>query len=52
VITLIRMLGMFCRSTLLKLSVPVSHRFAGIVGLIGLFVGSAPADVVAKPLAE
>jgi XapX domain-containing protein len=32
----------------LKLPVPVPHDFAGIVGLIGIFVGSAAVDVVSK----
>jgi XapX domain-containing protein len=37
---------------LLKLPVPVPHDFAGIVGLIGMFVGSALVDVVTKMLAK
>lgn len=36
----------------MKLPVPVPHDFAGIVGLIGMFVGSALVDVVAKFLAK
>jgi XapX domain-containing protein len=36
----------------LKLPVPVPHDFAGIVGLIGMFVGSALADVFTKMLAK
>jgi len=36
----------------LKLPVPVPHDFAGIVGLIGMFAGSALVDVVAKFLAK
>lgn len=36
----------------LKLPVPVPHDFAGIVGVIGMFVGSALVDVVAKWLAK
>lgn len=32
----------------LKLPVPVPHDFAGIVGLIGMFAGSALVDVVLK----
>lgn len=36
----------------LKLPVPVPHDFSGIVGLIGMFVGSALVDVVAKLLAK
>jgi XapX domain-containing protein len=31
-----------------KLPVPVPHDFAGIVGLIGMFIGSAAVDVVPK----
>jgi|GEM_PF-1768247 len=37
---------------LLKLPVPVPHDFAGIVGLIGMFVGSALVDVVTKILTK
>ena len=36
----------------LKLPVPVPHDFAGIVGLIGMFVGSALVDVVSNLLAK
>ena len=36
----------------LKLPVPVPHDFSGIIGLIGMFVGSALVDVVAKMLAK
>jgi XapX domain-containing protein len=36
----------------MKLPVPVPHDFSGIVGLIGMFVGSALVDVVAKLLAK
>lgn len=36
----------------MKLPVPVPHDFSGIVGLIGMFVGSALVDVVAKFLAR
>jgi XapX domain-containing protein len=32
----------------LKLPVPVPHDFAGIVGLIGMFAGSALVDVILK----
>ena len=35
---------------LLKLPVPVPHDFAGIVGLIGMFVGSALVDLIGKLL--
>ncbi|MBN1921049.1 MAG: DUF1427 family protein [Anaerolineae bacterium] len=37
---------------LLRLPVPVPHDFAGIVGLIGMFVGSALVDVVARILTK
>ncbi len=36
----------------LKLPVPVPHDFAGVVGLIGMFVGSALVDVVSNLLAK
>jgi XapX domain-containing protein len=36
----------------LKLPVPVPHDFSGIIGLIGMFVGSALVDVLAKLLAK
>ncbi len=36
----------------LKLPVPVPHDFSGIVGLIGMFVGSALVDVIAKLFAK
>ena len=36
----------------MKLPVPVPHDFSGIVGLIGMFVGSALVDVFAKFLAK
>jgi XapX domain-containing protein len=32
----------------LKVTVPVPHDLAGLVGLIGMFVGSAAVDIVAK----
>lgn len=35
---------------LLKLPVPVPHDFAGIVGLIGMFAGSALVDLIGKLL--
>ena len=35
---------------LLKLPVPVPHDFAGIVGLIGMFAGSALVDLSIKLL--
>ncbi len=37
---------------LLRLPVPVPHDFAGIVGLIGMFVGSALVDVAARLLTK
>jgi XapX domain-containing protein len=36
----------------LKLPVPVPHDFAGIVGLIGIFAGSALVDVIIKIFKE
>lgn len=36
----------------LKITVPVPHDMAGLVGLIGMFVGSAIVDLVAKYLAK
>ncbi len=36
----------------LKLPVPVPHDFAGVVGLIGMFIGSALVDVVSNLLAK
>jgi len=36
----------------MKLPVPVPHDFSGIVGLIGMFVGSALVDLAAKYLAK
>ncbi len=36
----------------LKLPVPVPHDFAGIIGLAGMFAGSALVDVVSKILAK
>ncbi len=36
----------------LKLPVPVPHDFAGVVGLIGMFVGSALVDVVSNLLTK
>ncbi|PKO00228.1 MAG: XapX domain containing protein [Chloroflexi bacterium HGW-Chloroflexi-4] len=33
---------------LLKLPIPVPHDFAGIIGLIGMFVGSALVDLFIK----
>jgi len=39
-------IGVFFKS--LRLPVPVPHDFAGIVGLIGMFVGSALFDLVTR----
>jgi XapX domain-containing protein len=36
----------------MKLPVPVPHDFAGIVGLIGMFAGSALVDIITKLLAK
>jgi XapX domain-containing protein len=36
----------------LKITVPVPHDMAGLVGLIGMFVGSAMVDLIAKYLAK
>lgn len=36
----------------LKLPVPVPHDFSGIIGLIGMFVGSALVDEVSRLLAK
>jgi len=46
------LVGIFIGATfkLLKLPVPVPHDFAGIVGLIGMFVGSALVDLISKLL--
>ena len=41
-------IAVFFRS--LKITVPVPHDMAGLVGLIGMFVGSAIVDLVAKYL--
>jgi XapX domain-containing protein len=36
----------------LKITVPVPHDMAGLVGLIGMFVGSAIVDLVVKYMAK
>lgn len=36
----------------LKITVPVPHDLAGLVGLIGMFVGSAAADLIARYMAK
>jgi XapX domain-containing protein len=36
----------------LRLPVPVPHDFAGIVGLIGMFIGSAAVDLYLKTLVK
>jgi len=36
----------------LKVTVPVPHDLAGLVGLIGMFVGSAAVDIVAKMISK
>ena len=43
-------IAVFFRS--LKITVPVPHDMAGLVGLVGMFVGSAVVDLVAKYLAK
>ena len=39
-------IAVFFRS--LKITVPVPHDLAGLVGLIGMFVGSMAVDIVVK----
>ena len=36
----------------LKITVPVPHDLAGLVGLIGMFVGSMAVDVVTKMMSK
>ena len=36
----------------LKITVPVPHDLAGLVGLIGMFVGSMAVDVVTKLMSK
>jgi XapX domain-containing protein len=36
----------------LKITVPVPHDLAGLVGLIGMFVGSAAVDIVTKIMSK
>ena len=36
----------------LKITVPVPHDLAGLVGLIGMFVGSMAVDIVAKMMSR
>jgi XapX domain-containing protein len=43
-------IAVFFRS--LKITVPVPHDLAGLVGLIGMFVGSAAVDIVAKMISK
>ena len=43
-------IAVFFRS--LKLSVPVPHDMVGLVGLIGMFVGSEIVDLIAKYFAK
>jgi len=43
-------IAVFFRS--LKITVPVPHDLAGLVGLIGMFVGSAAVDIVTKMLSK
>ena len=37
---------------LLKITVPVPHDLAGLVGLIGMFVGSMAVDIVTKLMSK
>jgi XapX domain-containing protein len=43
-------IAVFFRS--LKITVPVPHDFAGLVGLIGMFVGSMAVDIVTKMMSK
>ena len=43
-------IAVFFRS--LKITVPVPHDLAGLVGLIGMFVGSMAVDVVTKLMSK
>lgn len=43
-------IAVFFRS--LKITVPVPHDLAGLVGLIGMFVGSAAVDIITKIMAK
>jgi XapX domain-containing protein len=36
----------------LKITVPVPHDLAGLVGLIGMFAGSMVVDIVAKMMSK
>lgn len=36
----------------LKITVPVPHDLAGLVGLIGMFVGSMAVDIVTKMMSK
>lgn len=36
----------------LKITVPVPHDLAGLVGLIGMFVGSMAVDVITKMMSK
>ena len=43
-------IAVFFRS--LKITVPIPHDLAGLVGLVGMFVGSAAVDIVAKMMSK
>ena len=43
-------IAVFFRS--LKITVPVPHDLAGLVGLIGMFVGSMAVDIVTKMMSK
>ena len=43
-------IAVFFRS--LKITVPVPHDLAGLVGLIGMFVGSIAVDIVTKMMSK
>lgn len=36
----------------LKITVPVPHDLAGLVGLIGMFVGSMAVDIITKMMSK
>lgn len=44
------LIAVFFRS--LKITVPVPHDLAGLVGLIGMFVGSMAVDIVTKMMSK
>jgi len=44
------LIAVFFRS--LKITVPVPHDLAGLVGLIGMFVGSMAVDIITKMMSK